>query len=85
MDIKELLGQKYLERFQVYNRETLFEPFWGALLERRCPLCGNKLKKPLRREIMYCYGKKHGKSPFFIDMKRLNSIELAYGNALPTG
>ena len=85
MNIKELLGDKYMERFKVYSRETLFEPYWDGLLKKMCPLCGNKLKETRNKRIAYCNGSKHRLSPFFIDKKRLNQIELTYSNSLLAG
>lgn len=83
-DIKNIVGEKYLERFKVYNPVTLFEPNWDALLERRCPICGNKLKIPRTNRIAYCHGRKHVR-PFFLSIPKLQSIELRFGNGLPLG
>lgn len=64
--------EEYLKRFKVYHNATLFDPNWKALKESRCPLCGNKLKIPLYKKIVFCNSKKH--KTFVIDKKRLNYI-----------
>lgn len=74
MDISQLIGEDYLKRFKVYFRETLFEPNWSALLNDRCPICGNKLKFPKAKVMAYCNGKKHTKN-FVIMLQRLNKIK----------
>jgi len=74
MEIKELLGEEYTEKFKVYFRETLFEPTWGNLLEDRCPLCGCRLYEARNRPIWYCKSVKH-KSRYFIHKDRLQKIK----------
>ena len=78
-DIKSILGDVYLERFKVFHPDTLFDPNWPALLQERCPLCGNKLKYPrISPKIAYCDGVKHGKR-YVIKKDRLNAITAKYG------
>lgn len=72
--IQEILGESFLSKFKIVWRETLFEPAWDALKIDRCPICGNKLKRPRVRKIAYCNGKKHAK-PFFINLDRLEKIK----------
>jgi hypothetical protein len=86
MDIAKILGADFLEKFRYIPRETLFPPNWDALLEKRCPLCGNKLRTPIRRNqsIMFCNGKAH-KKPFIINKARLDSIYVSYHDGLPMG
>lgn len=73
-DIGKLFGEKYLEKFRVFHESTLFPPDFSLLKKQRCPICGNKLKFPLRGKIVYCNGKKHAKK-FVIRLdKYLNFI-----------
>ena len=72
--IQEILGEKYLTQFRVFRPELLFEPYWDNLKSDKCPLCGNKLKRPKVRKIAYCNGKKHAKT-FFINLDRLEKIK----------
>jgi hypothetical protein len=74
MEISELLGEEYLERFKVYHQATLFEPFWDALLLDRCPLCGSKLKKMKTKPLYYCKSIKHKRS-FLIKQERLSEVK----------
>lgn len=60
-NIKNLLGVAYLRRFKVFHPDTLFPPQWENLKQYRCPLCSNKLKQPLKKNIYFCDGKKHGR------------------------
>ena len=69
MDIKDLLNQDYLDKFKIYPEVTLFPPVWEALKEQRCPLCSNKLKFPLKGNVILCSSKKHNK-PFIITVDR---------------
>ena len=69
MDIEQILGKDYLDRFKIYPEVTLFPPVWEALKEQRCPLCGNKLKFPLKGNVILCSSKKHNK-PFIITVDR---------------
>lgn len=71
--LQELLGQSYLSKFKVYRDVTLFEPYWDNLLVNRCPLCGNRLKFPLKKKIALCNGKKH--KTFLINLDRLEKIK----------
>ena len=72
-DIKSILGQDYLSRFRVFHSITLFEPSWEAIKEKRCPLCGNKLKLPKNERMYYCRGVKH-KKPFIISPQKVHQI-----------
>lgn len=83
MNIQKILGDKYLERFRVFNPSTLFPPNWDCLLKGRCPLCENKLKTTRKGNIAYCRGKKHKKS-FVITVAKLSLIEFNYRDGLPT-
>lgn len=74
IDIKEILGDEYMKKFRVFHPQTLFEPFWENLREKRCPLCGNKLKFPLKLKIAMCASKKHGK-PFVITLKIFDKLK----------
>ena len=49
-------------------------PFnWASLEEKRCPLCGNKLK--LKPPVYFCSSKKHPqKQSFAITEKRLSEL-----------
>jgi len=71
--IKELLGEDYLKRFKIFYPQTLFEPVWENLREKRCVLCGNKLKFPLRGNIAMCSSNKHFKS-FVIKLTTLKKL-----------
>ena len=64
-----------LEEVKVYVPDTLFEvePVWEKLFEKKCPLCGNKLKFPVGKTIAYCKGKKH-KRTFVIKNQTLAKI-----------
>ena len=78
--ILQILGEKYLSRFTVYHPETLFPPHWPALLDSRCPLCGNKLKWPIRMKhnrTFICSGVSHGKT-FVIKGERLDQIKAKF-------
>ena len=77
MDISQLLGEKYLERFRIFYPVTLFPPNWDALLKNACPLCGCKLKKPKTKRILFCNSVKHPK-PYIISLQRLNDIRFKY-------
>lgn len=71
--IAEILGNKYLSNFRVFNPELLFEPYWKNLLIDKCPICGNKLKFPWKKTVALCNGKKH--KIFIIKLDRLNKIK----------
>ena len=73
-NIKSFLGEDYLKRFKVFHRETLFEPYWENLRKGRCPLCGNKLKMPQHGKMLFCNGKKHGKT-FVISRERFDKLK----------
>jgi hypothetical protein len=75
IQIQELLGKEYLERFKVYYPVTLFSPNWEALREHRCPICSNRLKFAKNNKLAICNGRKHKKS-FVISNKKL--IEILY-------
>lgn len=75
MQISELLGKKYLEKFKVFYPITLFPPNWNALLKNHCPICGNKLKIARVNKIAYCRSVKH-KKPFVISIERLREVIL---------
>lgn len=68
-----VIPQNYLDRFKVFYPQTLFPPNWEALVEGRCPYCGNKLKHSSQRLISFCRGVKHAKS-FVITDKVYNKI-----------
>lgn len=73
MDIKELLGIEYLNKFKVVHYDTLFPPDWKMLQVGCCPLCFNKLKHTRDGNIIMCIGKKHGKA-FIITRKKYQEI-----------
>lgn len=73
MEISELLGQRYMERFRVFHSITLFEPYWENLRKEKCPICGNKLQLPLNKKIFYCRGVRH-KKPFIIGVEKLKQL-----------
>lgn len=60
----------YLTRFKVIHGQTLFEPQWENLNAKRCVLCGNKLKFPLKGVNAICTSKKH-RYPFIINKNKL--------------
>ena len=70
--IKNLLGDKYLERFKVKYEATLFGPDWSMLKDYRCPLCTGRLRIPMKNpNIFMCGSRKHGKA-FIIGRDKLN-------------
>lgn len=78
MNITEILGNKYLEKFKVHTLQTLFEPeakdIVEAMKQKRCLLCGNKLKFPLKGKYAMCTSKKHAK-PFLVLKEKLNKYD----------
>ena len=54
---------------QIFTPVTLFEPDWKLLDQKRCPLCGNRLKLNYQKTLYLCRGKKHPKRPFAIKRK----------------
>lgn len=73
LNIKELLGNSYLDKFKVFHPQTLFEPAWENLKEKRCPLCFNKLKIPLKGYVAICSSNRHS-MPFVIGLNKLNKL-----------
>ena len=73
LNIKEVLGDDFLNNFKVVYPCTLFEPVWENLKVNRCPLCGNKLKFPFNKKIVICTSVKHRKS-FVIRKERFEFI-----------
>lgn len=71
-NIKEILGADYLKRFKVFHPQTLFEPQWNMLREKRCPLCSNKLRFLLNKKHAMCASKKH--KVFIISVDKLNKL-----------
>jgi hypothetical protein len=69
----ELNIQQILSRFKVYTPSTLFEPDYSLLKEKRCILCGNKLRNLRNGTRAICTSKKHRK-PFTIGMEQLNKL-----------
>ena len=70
MDISQLLGEKYLERFRIFYPVTLFPPNWDALLKNACPLCGCKLYEMRNKPFFYCKSKRNGHS-FIINKSKM--------------
>lgn len=69
MDIEQLtLG--YLDRFKVYEADTLFDLDYSLLKENRCPKCFNKLKFLKNGTHAICSSKKHRK-PFIVGISKL--------------
>lgn len=58
--------ESFLEKFKVHTLQTLFEPeakdIVEAMKQKRCLLCGNKLKFPLKGKYAMCTSKKHAKT-----------------------
>lgn len=73
IEIKQLLGEEYLKRFRVFHPQTLFEPRWDSLKHKRCPLCFNLLKFPLRGGVAICSSNKHAKQ-FIIKLSTLSKL-----------
>lgn len=61
----------YLDKFKYYPELTLFPLQWENLKEKRCAICGNKLRFPLKGKYAFCNGVKHLK-PFLILKSKLN-------------
>lgn len=61
--------QKYLERFTVYNPQTLFPPNFENLQKNLCPICNRKLYITANKKLAYCKSKVNDK--FTISSKRL--------------
>lgn len=53
--------------------QSLFEPDWSALKDRRCPFCLNRLKYSELKSIYFCRSKKHLKS-FVIKKRRYDEV-----------
>lgn len=66
--------EAYLEKFTVHKSQTLFEleakDIVEAMKQKRCLLCGNKLKFPLKGKYAMCTSKKHAK-PFLVLKEKL--------------
>lgn len=71
--IEHILGKDFLQRFKLYYPDTLFPLNWDLLKEKRCPICGNKLTIPLKRDRAICRGQKHPR-PFIIKKSKLQNL-----------
>lgn len=69
MDINK---DEYLNRFKVYNSQTLFGPDFSLLEQNRCPLCGMKLHIRADKKLAFCRSKY--KDKFVIGAQRLLSL-----------
>ena len=71
------INQNILNRFKVYQADTLFDidqkEMFFLLKENRCLKCGNKLKFMRNGKLAYCRSVKHKKS-FIIGIEKLNKI-----------
>ena len=67
------LTNKYLasKNFKIYTPDTLFDPDYSLLKEKRCILCGNKLKVMRNGKKAYCNGVKHRKT-FIVGVDKLS-------------
>lgn len=61
----------YLKKFVVIPDQTLFPPNWSALKDKRCPLCGNKLRLPQQNNMAICNNPKKHAKPFVIHRNKL--------------
>lgn len=68
--IQNLLGlwEERIKNAKVIPVTRLFEvePVWSLLDERKCPVCGNKLRMTRNGLIAFCAGKKHGDRQKFV-------------------
>lgn len=71
LTIENFLGEKFLERFRVFNPTSLFPPDFNMLKDSRCPLCNYKLYFPRSGKIAFCKSKRNDK--FVITKARLDS------------
>ena len=75
LNIQQILGDKYMEKFKIYHEQTLFPPDWNMLKENRCPLCFNLLHFPLKGNVVYCKSNKHRKQ-FVISEEKLRKLKI---------
>lgn len=65
------IPENYIDKFKYRPPITLFPlPFREAREQRRCPICSNKLRFPLKGNYAICKGVKHLK-PFLILKNKL--------------
>lgn len=70
--------ESFLKKFTVHKPQTLFEleakDIVEAMKQKRCLLCGNKLKFPLKGKYAMCTSKKHAK-PFLVLKEKLKKYD----------
>lgn len=73
----EVLGgvlsiDSYLERFRVFNPQTLFPPNFENLKENLCPICNRKLYWNREQSKAFCKSKQ--KDKFFITRNTMSRL-----------
>lgn len=69
--ISDSFAANYLTKFRVF-KDSIEDPDWKMLRDKRCPSCSGKLKFGTFKEVVYCKSKKH--KPFMLTLKRYNQI-----------
>ena len=83
-NIKDIIGENYLKKYNFYSSQTLFPPAWENLIEGRCPLCFNKVRVNHKRKMVYCRSAKHAK-PFIMRLQKFQEIVDRLFNKNQTG
>ena len=64
-----IFKEQYLSKFRVF-KDSIEDPDWKMLRDKRCPACGNRLKFGTFKEVVYCKSRKH--KAFIMTLTRYN-------------